>query len=122
MNDNNQTSTQLLSYRNAYYHGQTKNGQRHGYGLLILDSGVILVARWKNDVLHGRAAAFINALEYGLLEFNQGELDGYCAFKSPEDTLVVQFNNGRPIDKQILVKYTEKIIKILTFRSIPLDI
>ncbi len=60
MKDQAQISIKLFSYRNAYYQGQTKAGRRHGYGMLIHDDGSILIASWKNDVLQGRAAAFLN--------------------------------------------------------------
>ena len=50
----------ILSYRNGYYQGQLKNNQRHGYGILSVDNGPLIVGSWKNDMLFGKAFLLIS--------------------------------------------------------------
>jgi hypothetical protein len=64
---NQNLTYKLLSYRNAYYQGETKDLMRHGAGLLIIDEGPILVANWKQDLLFGAAFAFLNSDEHAFL-------------------------------------------------------
>lgn len=53
--------SQLLSYRNAHYHGQVKDGKRHGSGILIMDEGPIIIANWKQDLSYGPAFSYLNS-------------------------------------------------------------
>jgi hypothetical protein len=114
---NHNVESKFLSYRNAYYQGETRDLARHGSGLLIIDEGPIMVANWKHDLLFGTAFAFLNSEEYAFLEFNRGELEGICSFRSGATLLVMQFSNGRPIDRHILINHEENQLKILTYRS-----
>ena len=50
----------FLSYRNGFYQGQMKDNKRHGYGILLLDDGAILVVNWKDDLAFGMAFCFLN--------------------------------------------------------------
>jgi hypothetical protein len=58
---NQSVTSRVLSYRNAYYQGETKDLLRHGSGLLIIDEGPIMVANWKQDLAFGTAFAFLNS-------------------------------------------------------------
>lgn len=102
---NHNVASKLLSYRNAYYQGETRELMRHGAGLLIVDEGPILVANWKQDLLFGPAFAFLSSDEHAFLEFNRGELEGTCLFRSAGTLLVMQFSNGRAIDRHILINH-----------------
>jgi hypothetical protein len=116
----NQIATKsVLSYRNAYYQGETRENYRHGAGLLLMDEGQIVVTQWKQDLAYGPAFAFVNSEEYAFLEFNRGELEGMCLFRSGSELLVMQFNNGRAIDQQLLINHEEGKVKVLTYRSNP---
>ena len=57
----------LLSYRNGFYHGQMKDNKRNGLGMLIMDTGVILVVNWKDDLAYGAGFCYLSSDEYGLL-------------------------------------------------------
>ena len=87
----------LLSYRNAYFQGTLKQNMRNGLGILITDDGLILVCNWVNDLPVGRAFAFLNSQEYSYLEFNRGQLDGYCYSCSEREMIVIKFEKGRPV-------------------------
>jgi hypothetical protein len=41
------------------------NGKRHGKGILVTDSGYILVGHWKNDLLFGKAFVQFSVEENG---------------------------------------------------------
>lgn len=58
---NQNITSGVLSYRNAYYQGEIKDQLRHGSGLLIIDEGPIIVANWKQDLAFGTAFAFLNS-------------------------------------------------------------
>jgi hypothetical protein len=85
---------------------------------VIRDDGTIIVGLWKNDLIFGKAFVFVNSEEYCFAEFNRGELDGNCYFRSDKEMLVSQFRSGRPIDRQLLVDFPEGKIKVIAFRSI----
>lgn len=53
------SKNRLIEYRNAFYFGETHlNAQqhelRHGLGLLISDSGALILGFWKNNTLNGK--------------------------------------------------------------------
>jgi hypothetical protein len=50
----------FASYRNGFYQGQMKDNKRHGFGILILDESVILVANWKDDLAYGIGFCYLN--------------------------------------------------------------
>lgn len=64
----------FLSYRNAYYQGESKDQRRHGSGLLMIDEGLLIVGQWKQDLAYGAAFCFLSSEEYAFLDFNRGEL------------------------------------------------
>lgn len=102
---NQNVKSGVLSYRNAYYQGEIKEYVRHGFGVLIVDEGPIIVANWKQDLAFGTAFAFISCEEYAFLEFNRGELEGVCQFRSAGTLLMMQFSNGRAIDRHLLINH-----------------
>lgn len=109
--------TQLLSYRNGYYQGEVRGGRRQGQGVLLLDDGLIVVGNWRADLLFGPALAFLSSEEYAFLEFNRGQLEGRCCFRSPAELLVASFSSGRPLEKQLLANFDQRKAKISTYRS-----
>ena len=102
---NHVAAKSTLSYRNAYYQGETKDQLRNGWGLLVMDDGSLMVSQWKQDLAFGTAFAFLNSEEYAFLQFNRGQLEGICLFRTGSQLLVMQFSNGRAIDRQLLVNY-----------------
>ena len=53
-----------------------------------------MVGKWKDDLAQGSFFAFLNAEEYAFLEFNRGELEGVCFFRSGSEALVMQMSGG----------------------------
>jgi hypothetical protein len=84
-----------VDYRNAAYQGQLSLGRRHGPGLLILDSGRLLLGYWAEDELDGPFVELqgVRTYCYGLKR--RGRLSGLCVSVKETQVVAGQYYQGR---------------------------
>lgn len=55
--------------------------------------------------MSGKGLVFLSPDQYGLGEFNRGEIEGPFLFRSKNKTLFGEYNMSRPINKLLFINY-----------------
>lgn len=70
------------------YQGGLKEGLKHGEGVLLTREGMLIIGRWLQDYLHGRALIFTPFGGKLIANFNEGKLNGWT-FALFNDRLII---------------------------------
>lgn len=65
-----------MQYKNCTFHGQLYGSVKQNVGILLLDTGEIIIANFSNDQLNGDALVFLDTETYVFGSFTRGMLDG----------------------------------------------
>lgn len=85
MNDN--CKTFVVEYPNGnVYHGEMKNGMRHGEGFMMYSRGGNYEGRWKNNRKHGEGIRNYKNGDVYRGNFRRGLRDGRGAYRWSGDT------------------------------------
>lgn len=55
--------------------------------------------------------------QYGFLEYNRGDLEGYAFIRKGELTYFGEFNNNKNINRALLINLEDRVVKILSYKS-----
>lgn len=67
--------------------------------------------------MSGKGLVFLSPDQYGLGEFNRGEIEGPFLFRSKNKTLFGEYNMSRPINKLLFINYETEKVQSLVHKS-----